>query len=111
MAADDTSGRCTWCGAQVEGDDGYRLAELPGARHALFCRLEHVIPWAIKGPHWEAGDIPVDAGDVDRCAHCDEPLGEVRLVLVRHRGGHRIPDGFCSVDHLRAWASAGGRWR
>jgi hypothetical protein len=29
---------------------------------------------------------------------------------VRHRGEHRIPDGFCSVDHLLAWAKAGGRY-
>ena len=38
-------------------------------------------------------------------------LGEVRLDLVRHRGRHRISDSFCSVDHLAAWARAGGRWR
>jgi hypothetical protein len=31
-------------------------------------------------------------------------------MLVRHRGEHRIPDGFCSVDHLREWAQAGGRY-
>jgi len=38
-------------------------------------------------------------------------LPDTRLVLVRHRGEHRIPDAFCSVDHLDAWARAGGRWR
>ena len=32
-------------------------------------------------------------------------------LLVRHRGEHRISDGFCSVDHLADWAKAGGRWR
>ena len=95
----------------VEADDGYRLAEQPGARSAAFCRLEHVVPWAIQGPHGEPDEVTLDAGEADRCAHCDQPLGEVRLVLVRHRGPHRIPDGFCSVDHLRAWAAAGGRWR
>ena len=95
----------------MDAGDGYRLAEEPGARSAVFCRLEHVVPWAIQGPHWEPGEIDLDGGDVDHCAQCDEPLGEVRLILVRHRGGHRIPDGFCSVGHLRAWASAGGRWR
>lgn len=93
----------------MEGDDGYRLAEEPGARHAVFCRLEHVVPWALKGAHWEAGEVSPAA--VDRCAWCEKQLSEVRLVLVRHRGPHRIPDGFCSVDHLRAWAAAGGRWR
>lgn len=109
MAADDTSERCTWCGVPVEGDDGYRLAEQPGARHAAFCRLEHVVPWAMQGAHWEAGSGASAA--VERCAWCEERLSEVGLVLVRHRGTHRIPDGFCSVDHLRGWAAAGGRWR
>ena len=48
---------------------------------------------------------------VHDCALCGEPLGDVRLLLVRHRGEHRIPDGFCSVDHLAEWAKGGGRWR
>jgi hypothetical protein len=80
----------------------------------VFCRLEHVIPWAIQGPHWEAGDpdeAPTVSEAVHDCAFCEAPLGEVRLLLVRHRGEYRIPDGFCSVDHLTAWAKAGGRWR
>jgi hypothetical protein len=34
----------------------------------------------------------------------------VRVVLVRHRGEHRIPDAFCSPDHMSEWAKAGGRW-
>jgi hypothetical protein len=45
------------------------------------------------------------------CAHCGAALDEGHLVLVRHRGEYRIPDGFCSVDHLLAWAKAGGRWQ
>ena len=77
----------------------------------MFCRLEHVVPWVIQGTHWEVGALETGADDVERCSHCDEPLGEVRLVLVRHRGEHRISDGFCSAEHLRAWAAAGGRWR
>jgi hypothetical protein len=48
---------------------------------------------------------------VTACAHCGEPLAERHLLLVRHRGEHRIPDGFCSIDHLLAWAKAGGRWQ
>ncbi len=36
---------------------------------------------------------------------------EATLVLVRHRGEHRIPDGFCWVEHAADWAKAGGRWR
>jgi hypothetical protein len=36
-------------------------------------------------------------------------IAEVHVVLVRHRGEHRIPDGFCDVKHLAA--KAGGRWQ
>ena len=105
--------RCSWCGNDVEAEDGFRLGEHPGARRAAFCRLEHVVPWSIQGAHWEAGEPeePAEVTEgVEDCAHCGEPLGEVHLMLVRHRGEHRIPDGFCSVDHLAAWAKAGGRW-
>jgi hypothetical protein len=104
---------CTWCGRLVEADDGYRLQERAGERRAAFCRLEHTIPWAIQGPHWEPGTLlepPGIEAALDACAHCGEPLPDSRLVLVRHRGGHRIPDGFCSVDHLVEWAKRGGRW-
>ncbi len=111
---ESTRETCSWCGEPVERDDGFRLSEAPGERRATFCRLEHLVPWSIRGPHWEAGTPEEPSGleeDVDRCAHCDEPLSEVRLLLVRHRGEHRIPDGFCSVEHASAWAKAGGRWR
>ena len=105
---------CTWCGAGVETEDGFRLYEPAGVRRAVFCRLEHVIPWGIQGEHWEPGDLdepePADRGPFT-CAHCGAALGEVRLVLVRHRGENRIADDFCSVDHLLAWAKAGGRWQ
>jgi hypothetical protein len=107
--------RCTWCGAAVERDDGFRLTERPGERSAVFCRLEHVVPWAFQGAHWCAGtpDEPGFAGpdEVETCAQCGEALGDVRIRLIRHRGEHRIPDVFCSVDHAAAWARAGGRWR
>jgi hypothetical protein len=109
MGAESTA-QCSWCGDPVEADEGWRAAELPGARRAVFCRLEHVVPWHIQGPHWEAGELDEPA-EVESCAQCGEPLGDVRVLLVRHRGEHRIPDGFCSVDHLAAWARAGGRWR
>jgi hypothetical protein len=102
--------RCTWCGADVEPGDGFRAAEVPGERRATFCRLEHVIPWAIQGAHWEAGEVEVADPPAD-CAHCGEALADVYVVLVRHRGEHRIPDAFCSVDHMVEWAKAGGRWR
>ena len=105
--------RCTWCGADFEQGDGYRLLEAPGERRAAFCRLEHVVPWTIQGAHWEAGSYPEPSGVVDaveECAQCGAELTEVRLTLVRHRGEHRIPDGFCSVEHLADWAKAGGRF-
>jgi hypothetical protein len=97
----------------VERDDGWRAAEVPGSRRAVFCRLEHVIPWHIQGPHWEAGEQrePVDVEDsLDACAHCGATLGDVRVLLVRHRGEHRIPDAFCSAEHMAEWAKSGGRW-
>ena len=106
--------KCTWCGAEVDPDDGFRLYEPAGDRRAAFCRLEHVIPWAIQGPHWEAGEVaePSAIDDEGRtCAQCGAQLGEVHLLLVRHRGDHRIPDDFCSLEHLLEWAKAGGRWR
>jgi recombinational DNA repair protein (RecF pathway) len=106
------STRCSWCGRTVEPDEGWRVRESPGARVAAFCRLEHVVPWSIQGAPWEAGELDgPDAEGVDSCARCGERLGEVRVTVVRHRGAHRIPDAFCSVDHLAEWAKAGGRWR
>jgi hypothetical protein len=118
--------RCSWCDRAIEREDGWRLEEAPGARRAAFCRLEHVIPWAMQGAHWRplppalAGTEPSGlwieqpsgiADALSDCSHCGESLSDVRLVLVRHRGEHRIPDAFCSVDHLTDWAKAGGRWR
>lgn len=113
MTAEPQTIRCTWCGRDVEPGDGFRLLEPAGERRAAFCRLEHVVPWAIRGPAWEAGDFREPSGTLrspERCAHCDAALPDTRLVLVRHRGEHRIPDGFCSVEHLLHWAKAGGRW-
>ncbi len=106
--------RCSWCGADVEADDGFRAYEPAGERRAAFCRLEHVVPWALQDAHWEAGSAaePDGVGDAPgTCSHCGEQLGDVHVLLVRHRGEHRIPDGFCSVDHMLEWAKAGGRWR
>ena len=105
--------QCSWCGVGITPDEGFRAAEPEGERRAAFCRLEHVVPWAIQGPTWEPGTPTEPTGvadSVDACAQCGEPLSEVHLMLIRHRGEHRIPDGFCSVDHLRAWAAAGGRY-
>ncbi len=103
---------CTWCGVEVEPDDGFRLTEQPGDRRAVFCRLEHVVPWAIQGAHWEpgAGSEP-EGEELENCAQCGAPLDDVRVTLTRHRAEHRVPDAFCSVDHAAAWARAGGRYR
>jgi hypothetical protein len=108
-----TWNRCTWCGTDVDSTDGYRLTEHAGDRGAVFCRLEHIVPWAIQGAHWEAGE-PVEHGagaSVTSCSFCSAKLGETLLLLVRRRGEHSVPDGFCSVDHLLEWAKAGGRWK
>jgi hypothetical protein len=105
--------QCSWCGVAIEAHEGYRAAEAAGERVAAFCRLEHVVPWAIQGAHWEAGvlgDPPQDDPALERCAHCEEPGDDRRVLLVHHRGEHRIADAFCSVDHAAAWAKAGGRW-
>jgi hypothetical protein len=112
MGAQSTDS-CSWCGSPIERDEGWRAQEVPGARKAAFCRLEHIVPWNFRGAHWEAGEIEEPSGisdSIDTCAHCGEPLGDVQVVLVRHRGEHRIPDAFCSADHMAEWAKAGGRW-
>jgi hypothetical protein len=109
MAAQSTDS-CSWCGRAIEAGEGWRLRESPGARTAAFCRLEHIVPWSIQGARWEAEEGR-DAGDEpDVCSQCGERLEDVRLTLVRHRGAHRVPDAFCSVDHLVEWAKSGGRW-
>ena len=96
----------------MEPTDGYRLVEHAGDRGAIFCRLEHVVPWAMQGAHWEAGEPaePVGTDTGSSCAACHEGLGDLHLLLVRHRGDHRIADGFCSMDHLVEWCKRGGRW-
>ncbi|UJA20076.1 hypothetical protein HJD18_07515 [Thermoleophilia bacterium SCSIO 60948] len=105
--------RCSWCGASVEADDGWRAYEPAGDRSATFCRLEHVFPWTFHDSHWEAGafDEPEVGDGPDRCSQCEAELGEVRVILVRHRDRARIPDAFCSTEHMADWAKAGGRWR
>lgn len=106
--------RCSWCGETVDPDSGYRAAEEAGERLAAFCRLEHVVPWAMQGPHWDAGVLAERLRadpELDRCAQCGTVVDETRVLLVHHRGEHRIADAFCTSDHLLLWARAGGRWR
>jgi hypothetical protein len=107
-----SAGDCTWCGTAVDAEDGFRAYEPAGGRRAVFCRLEHIVPWAIRGAYWEAApDAQIPDPDLTACSHCGAPLEEAHVVLVRSRGEHRIPDGFCGVGHLLEWAKAGGRWR
>jgi hypothetical protein len=106
--------RCSWCGVDVGRDEGFRAAEEAGERIACFCRLEHAVPWAIQGPHWEPGVLdehPREDEELSRCAHCGAPVDDTRVLLVHHRGEHRIADAFCGTEHLLAWAKAGGAWR
>jgi hypothetical protein len=106
--------RCSWCGVAVGPDEGFRAGEEAGERLAVFCRLEHVVPWAMQGPHWDAGVLtehPPPDRELQCCAECGAAVDDTRVLLVHHRGEHRIGDAFCGADHLLAWARAGGRWR
>jgi hypothetical protein len=105
---------CSWCGVGIDRDDGFRLAEPVSERKAAFCRLEHVVPWVIQGAHADPGRLlePDEPDDgLGRCVQCGDALADTRVLLVRHRGEHRIADAFCGTDHLLQWAKAGGRWR
>lgn len=103
---------CNWCGVEVEAGSGLRTAEPAGERRAVFCRLEHVVPWIIQGAHWDPGTIgDPDGNGLGRCAQCAQPVGEDVVLLVRHRGEHRIGDAFCGPEHLLEWAKRGGRWQ
>ncbi|HEX5146439.1 MAG TPA: hypothetical protein VFV85_05415 [Conexibacter sp.] len=109
-----TDARCDWCGKAIGADEGYRAAEEAGERIAAFCRLEHVVPWALQGPHWgggRLGDRVREDPGLAQCAECGVAVDDTRVLLVRHRGEYRVADAFCGVDHLRTWAHAGGRWR
>jgi hypothetical protein len=107
------SDSCSWCGSPVPAGEGFRVHEPAGSRRAVFCRLEHVVPWAIRGAAWEPapGRIARSATEAPgTCARCGGTLDDGRVVVVRERGEHRIADGFCSVAHLLEWAKAGGRY-
>jgi hypothetical protein len=101
---------CTWCGTAVEPEDGFRAYEPEGDRRAVFCRLEHIVPWAIRGAYWEPGAPPEDP-HLEACSFCGAALTEAHVLLLRTRGEHVVPDGFCGVEHLREWAKEGGRYR
>jgi hypothetical protein len=104
---------CSWCGVPVEPDDGFRACQPDADRRAVFCRLEHVVPWVIQGAHWSPGHGLAEDDDADglgACVRCGAELGEHRILLIRHRGEHRIGDTFCGPEHLLEWAKSGGRW-
>jgi hypothetical protein len=106
---------CAWCGTAVPEGEGFRAFEPAGARRAAFCRLEHVVPWAIRGAAWTpAGPHdaapPPEAADLRACAWCQAALGDTRVLVVRSRGEQHVADGFCTFEHLLAWAKAGGRY-
>jgi hypothetical protein len=103
------SDACSWCGEPVPAGEGYRAYEPEGAREARFCRLEHVVPWAIRGAAWDAGEPPA-VDEPGTCAWCRSALGLGRVLVVRERGELRIADGLCSTAHLLEWAKAGGRY-
>lgn len=105
---------CSWCGSSVDSDRGYRAVAPARGRRAAFCRLDHVVPWALDGPRWQPAP-PLSREDAGRglgsCVRCGGGLADDRLLLIRHGGHHRIADAFCGVDHLVEWARSGGRWR
>ncbi|MFY9487294.1 MAG: hypothetical protein WAP35_01165 [Solirubrobacterales bacterium] len=109
---------CNWCAAAVAAENRYAVTEIALARELSFCRLEHIVPWVIREKRRERGMIAAvddavaktlleEAGD---CAECGSVPQDGAVVLVHERSGERILDAFCSLEHLRAWASAGGHW-
>lgn len=110
-----SASRCARCGRVVPDDEGFRLSGPGEGRRAAFCRLEHVVAWVIRGATWDPGGALVEPPPGSRAAECSQCARELEdpppLLLVSHRQADRIPDAFCSLEHLRAWALAGGRWR
>ena len=105
-------GKCDWCGVGVPEEDGFRLIQPKRNLGATFDRLEHVVPWLMKGrPQWHIWkDVEVPDGVEPVDAHTGEELEDDAIYLVRHRGDVRIADGFTDLDSALAWAKAGGRY-
>ncbi len=110
--AKSRASKCDWCGTKVLEDDGFRLVKPVHNLIATFDRLEHVVPWIMKGPDWHIAsggvELPPDAPTVD--SQTGEELGDEPVYLVRHRGEHRIADAFANIDNALEWAKAGGRF-
>ena len=102
--------RCTWCGAAVE-----RRRRLPRLR-ARRRPPRHLLPARARRPVGDPRRLvgaPADAGSTTRDLEhvlVVRATGSRRRtsLLVRSRGEHRIPDGFCS---RRATCSSGRRRR
>jgi hypothetical protein len=77
---------CTWCGDDVDPDDGFRAYDPAGGRRAVFCRLEHIIPWAIQGSQWGAGGVTEPAGTEKR----------LRAVRIASHSSARCTSCWCS---------------
>ena len=88
------------------------LAEPEGERRAAFCRLEHVVPWAIQGAHWDPGGCSRAATSPTRASGAAPiaatTLGDARVLLVRHRGEHRIA-GRLLLASTTCWRLGEGR--
>lgn len=115
------SATCARCGTIIDDSDCWGIVaphldaeaddELP---RAVACRVEHVASWAVRGgkmPPWN--DWPDRDEDLDpatTCAHCGETIDDNAYRLVRFKDTERIPYGFCSLEHMKGWALAGGPW-
>jgi hypothetical protein len=109
--ASQIADRCARCGRDLGDGDAFALTGGDPGERASFCRLEHVVAWVLRGATWDpAGSVARRPAELpERCSQCD--ASAPALVLVHHRLGSEVIDGFCSIEHLRAWCSAGGRWR
>ncbi|MFY9265290.1 MAG: hypothetical protein WAO61_07685 [Solirubrobacterales bacterium] len=109
---------CSWCGRDLGPDAGFELTDLSTRQRVAFCRLEHVVPWVMRGGVRERGVVvkvdgpPSGAVAAEQtCASCSAALASTAVWLEQRRAGRLVIDGFCDLDHARAWASGGGRWR
>ncbi len=74
----------------MDRHDCWVARRVRGEEEAAFCRLEHIVPWAMRGgAGWGAGEVE----------------------LVRQRGAHRIVERFESAEQMRIWAQKGGPWQ
>jgi hypothetical protein len=87
--SESTPAACSWCKRELDPGDCWIARATDGEGEAAFCRLEHIVPWVIRGRGWSEGGA----------------------TLVRHRAGQELHEQFASVEELAAWAKRGGPWR